>query len=268
METSGDQLFALTAPFRDNPGESALVIDFDGVLADIVPHYADAVIKEDRLARFAAVHRAYGKGLTILTGREIEFIRARVPVRGLSVIGLHGAAWFPPGSAKPVIDPLYEPWIARAAMFVLLLRGSEWLFPTGMNIEHLTGKWTVHRRGCPEMAGAEWLSSRIAQLGREAGFRVTNAQGQVEGIPDVEVHKGTAVTRFVSETGSTKLLVIGDEPTDVDAMRAGDAALAAREIDYLLKIGVRSTPEVPPELEEAVNLMIDPAEVDLVGQIA
>jgi trehalose 6-phosphate phosphatase len=68
--------------------------------------------------------------------------------------------------------------------------------------------------------------------------------------PPVEAHKGTAVRTLVRRAGVARALYAGDDRTDVDAFAGLDG----------LELGVRvavDSPEAPPELLEAADLVVD-----------
>jgi trehalose 6-phosphate phosphatase len=73
--------------------------------------------------------------------------------------------------------------------------------------------------------------------------------------PPVEADKGTAVRALLAEGGLTRALYAGDDTTDLDAFRGLDG----------LELGIRiavASPEGPPELREAADVVIDsPAEL-------
>ena len=85
-------------------------------------------------------------------------------------------------------------------------------------------------------------------------MRLTEGRLVLNILPAVGVDKGTAVAEIVAERGLRGAVFIGDDVTDVDALRSlrrlrEDRGLAT------LGIGVWS-PEGPPEVAEAADVLL------------
>ena len=95
----------------------------------------------------------------------------------------------------------------------------------------------------------------VAERARTAGLEGNWGRKVLELRPPVEADKGTAVRWLLAERGLERALYAGNDTTDLDAFRGLDG----------LEVGVRvavASPEGPPELREAADLVVDsPAEL-------
>src|SRR5690242_19487635 len=76
-------------PFVRDPAGSALLFDFDGVLAPIVPHPSLSAVPEGSLAVLRTLVGRY-RLVACVSGRALSDLRERVPVPGLLYAGNHG----------------------------------------------------------------------------------------------------------------------------------------------------------------------------------
>jgi trehalose-phosphatase len=77
------------APFRDDPGGSAILLDVDGVLAPIAPRPELAAVPARTLALLAGLIERY-RLVACVSGRTLADVRALVPLPGLLAAGNHG----------------------------------------------------------------------------------------------------------------------------------------------------------------------------------
>ena len=89
---------------------------------------------------------------------------------------------------------------------------------------------------------------------REAGLRVTEGRLVLNILPSVGVDKGTAIEEIVAEHGLRGVVFLGDDVTDVDALRSLRRLRETRGL-ATLGIGVWS-PEGPPEIAETADLLL------------
>ena len=87
-----------------------------------------------------------------------------------------------------------------------------------------------------------------------AGLRLTEGRLVLELRPPLGGHKGTAVAALVERFGLRGAVFLGDDVTDLDALRALRRLRRARGM-ATLGIGVWSQ-EGPPEIREAADLLL------------
>ena len=114
---------------------------------------------------------------------------------------------------------------------------------------------TFHYRRAEDEAEALTLLEAVATRARAEGLVARFGRKVLELRPPVGAHKGTAVAHLLGERGLERALFAGDDTTDLDAFDAAPG----------LELGVRvavASPEGPPELREAADLVVDgPAEM-------
>jgi trehalose 6-phosphate phosphatase len=218
-----------------------LLTDLDGTLSPIVP--------TPELARVALGARRSLRALVrelalvaVLTGRSAAGARRMLRVPGVTYVGNHGMEalvgrrrWTHPDAARAA------PAIAGVlgALPASLGRDDVRYEPKGLTA-------SVHYRGArdPEAARAAILAA-LAALPEAAALRITEGRQVVELRPPVDATKGTAAACLLRRAELRAALFLGDDRTDLDAVRALHAA-RARGV-RTLAVAVASA-ESPPEL--------------------
>jgi trehalose 6-phosphate phosphatase len=226
---SGDPL----DPIRDRLARAAVIVDYDGTLAPIVMRPEDAVPlpgAADVLAALAPRVRT----LAIVTGRPEAFVRDRLPVDGLEVVGLYGL------EGAPRVDDALRDAVVRAA-------GTE-----GASVEDKGASLAVHLRRAPDPEGAEArLRPILASIAVDAGLVVRDGKRVLELSPPGE-GKADAVRGLVE--GADAVLIAGDDVADAEAFRALDDVAASGV--WVVRVAVLGS-EVPEELERAADLVAE-----------
>jgi trehalose 6-phosphate phosphatase len=226
---SGDPL----DPIRDRLARAAVIVDYDGTLAPIVMRPEDAVPlpgAADVLAALAPRVRT----LAIVTGRPEAFVRDRLPVDGLEVVGLYGL------EGAPRVDDALRDAVARAA-------GTE-----GASVEDKGASLAVHLRRAPDPEGAEArLRPILASIAVDAGLVVRDGKRVLELSPPGE-GKADAVRGLAD--GADAVLIAGDDVADAEAFRALDDVAASGV--WVVRVAVLGS-EVPEELERAADLVAE-----------
>ncbi|TVR09092.1 MAG: trehalose-phosphatase [Salinarimonadaceae bacterium] len=219
----------------------AVFLDYDGTLAEIVENPADARLADPMRAAVSAL--AQTCPVAIVSGRDLEDVRALVDLEGLHYAGSHGFVMAGPGGWRETApEGAPFPPILDAAEAALrdALAGAD-----GVVVERKSFSLAVHhRRAAPgaealvEAALARVLAAQ-PRLSFSAGKKVFDVK------PRVDWDKGRATLALLRRfaEGATPLY-IGDDTTDEDAFRAlagpgvtivvrdgGDRATAA---DYAL----------------------------------
>lgn len=194
-----------------SPGD-ALFLDLDGTLAELRDD-PDAVRLD--AATTAAIETLVGRlsgALALISGRDIRDLDTRAP-RAAWRLGGHGLETVAPGALPPAIpEGPSEAMLAR-----LSTRVAD--FP-GARIEIKGPIVAIHFRAAPEaepalIAAAEAEAARAPELVAQAGHMVVEVKPAI-------ANKGRALAAICARApfAGRRPLMIGDDTTDEDAMRA------------------------------------------------
>ena len=235
---------------RDHRGSSALLFDIDGVLAPIVPNAADARVPDDVLALLTHLTTGYLL-VGAISGRALADVDRMVPVPGIARGGNHGLEVAEPGHTAHMVPQAAEP-VRVLRAFVEGLDPGE-LRAHGAWMEDKGASVSLHYREAPDPAEAgRWLRSEVLPRATASGLRTRDGKMILELIPDVDVHKGTALRALVTAAGARRVLYVGDDHTDADAWRAMRAMRDAGEIDVAHCVLADG-----PEVDDAVRRAAD-----------
>lgn len=198
----------------------AVFLDFDGTLAPIVDRPELAGIDTptrnavDRLARLCTV--------AVVSGRDVDDVRARAGINGIYYAGSHGFDIVGPGGlhqqhakgveALPALDAAESG--LRSAVAAI----------DGALVERKRFSIATHYR---LVAESDWpaVESAVDQaLRRHPGLRKGHGKKVFELQPDIDWDKGAAVHWLLQKLGldtpDVLPIYIGDDVTDEDALRA------------------------------------------------
>jgi trehalose 6-phosphate phosphatase len=222
------------ATLAGDPARAAILLDVDGALAPIVPRPEDARVPPETQDELRRLHRRYAL-VGCVTGRATTDARHVVGVPDLVYVGNHGLD----------LHADVDVWTERLGRFK---SGIAW-----PDVEDKGLTVSLHYRNAPDQEAARTDLEDIASRAREAGFVARFGRKVLELLPPIEANKGTAIAGLLAEHGLQRALYAGDDTTDLDAFRALDA----------LELGIRvavASPEGPPELEEAADLVVESPE--------
>ncbi|HEU0015201.1 MAG TPA: trehalose-phosphatase [Longimicrobium sp.] len=234
-------------------GRLVLLLDFDGTLAPIVPHAADAAMPRATRAALDRLLALPGVEAAVVSGRGLEDVRERAGIRGIAYAGNHGMEIEGAGlhrvhpeaaAARPVLE-------AAADRITPLLRPIDgaWLEDKGLTL-------SIHFRQAAEAREADVRRIVEAAVRGRAGLKVTEGKKVLEVRPRVEWDKGRAVLFLLEQmrppTGAP-VLYLGDDRTDEDAFRALEGWSDAAE-------GILIA-DRPPESTAARSWLRSPTEV-------
>jgi trehalose 6-phosphate phosphatase len=227
----------------EHPERAAVLLDVDGALAPIVPRPEDARVPPETQAELRRLHRRYAL-VACVSGRAGADARRVVGVPELAYVGNHGLE----------LDPTADEWTERLAAF---MADVDW-----PHIEDKGLTASLHYRNAADQEAARLELEQLADRARAAGFVARFGRKVLEILPPIEANKGTAVAGLLAEHGLQRALYAGDDTTDLDAFRALD------RIELGIRVAVAS-PEGPPELEEAADLVVDgpPGLLDLLRRL-
>lgn len=215
----------------------AIFLDYDGTLTPIVPDYRKANIERGMVD---AIARLAGRvPVAIISGRDLDDVRARVGLDHVFYAGSHGFDIAGPGGlrdrpdeAEAFLPPLRE---AEGALREAL-QGVE-----GAKIEHKTFSIAVHVRNVAQNE-VETVERTVDEvIGQHPQLRKGRGKKVFEIQPRADWDKGCAVSWLLDNTrpgeGDALPLYVGDDITDEDAF----AALAGRGVSIIVRGGDRIT---------------------------
>jgi trehalose 6-phosphate phosphatase len=220
----------LVRRFTEDPQRAAILLDVDGVLAPIVLVPEEARVPDETRAE---VERLAGKYSLVacVSGRTSSDAERIVGVTDVVYVGSHGLE----------LAPDAEQWRSRLHQFG---QSVDWpVEDKGLTV-------SFHYRGVDDEAAAHAKLERVAEQARAEGLLARFGRKVLELRPPIEADKGTAVQALLIDRGLNRALYAGDDTTDLDGFRGLDG----------LELGVRvavASPEGPPELREAADVIVD-----------
>jgi trehalose 6-phosphate phosphatase len=227
VSTTADTLLGRLA---DAPGETGLFLDFDGVLAPIVPHPEDAAPLPDAAGELRRLATRYAL-VAVVSGRDGADVSARIGVDAVVVVGSHGLE----------LNPEAEHWRRRLQAFDATVAWPA--EPKRLTLAY-------HFRDVSDEHAALRELEEVADRARDEGFVARFGRKVLEVLPPLAADKGTAVRRLIDEHGLSRALVAGDDTTDLDAFHAVD------DLELAVRVAV-ATPESPALLRESAEIVVD-----------
>ncbi len=239
-------------------GRVLLAFDFDGTLAPIVSHPAQATMTARTRRLLRAVARRYP--CAVISGRQRHELRrlvAGVPL--VAAVGSHGAEPF--RSAPPI--GTVEDWSRRIERVLAA--------HPGIMVEKKRAGLALHYRRAGDKRRAR--AAILAAAARMEGARLLQGHDVVELVPQTAPTKGDALLALRQGARAEASLYVGDDATDEDAfrcdlsarlvsVRVGDSASSAARfvlpdqagIDDLLAalLALRRGAAAPAEMGRAV----------------
>lgn len=190
--------------------------------------------------------------VAIVTGRRTEDVTSRLPVDGLTYMGVYGME----AVALDLLAPI-EPEVERSVLSV----PEAWIERKGASL-------AVHFRAAPDpVAARAALLMPLQGIATDHGLRLVEGKAVLELLPADLPMKGGAVERMIGEHDLAAALFAGDDVADLEAFHALDA-LQDRDGLLALRVAVRS-PETPEPLLDAADEIVDGplGLVELLGQL-
>jgi trehalose 6-phosphate phosphatase len=243
-----DRWAELLAPFRADPFNSSIVLDYDGSVSPIVDDPAAAVPVDGASDTLIGLANRYGDVL-VVSGRPVSYLSHHLPVE-VSMVGLYGLEGLRRGDRWE--HPNGGAWREVISDLAVTARS---LGPPGMRVEPKDLSLTLHYRGHPEIA------DQVAELARSqaerAGVRARSAKMSMELQPPIDTDKGTVIEEMCA--GSTAVLFAGDDLGDLPAFDALDR-LRSRGV-HTVRVVVTSD-ETPEAMLSRADVHVDgPAEL-------
>ncbi|MFP4323742.1 MAG: trehalose-phosphatase [Anaerolineales bacterium] len=224
-----------------------LISDFDGTLSPIVNDPQRASISPHKRELLATI-AAYLPLVALISGRGVADLQRRVEVPNLVYVGNHGLERWVNGNV--VLEPEAEAHRESLQTLQRIVR-----LPAGMEWEDKSATLAIHYRSAndpPSAAEAFW--PRLQEATAKLGLRANQGRMIFEIKPPVDIDKGTSLTRLAQDYNLGAVIVMGDDVTDVDAMRAAQN-LRDEGRCAALNLGVRS-PEMAQEVRDHSDLFL------------
>ena len=180
-----------------------------------------------------------------------------VSIGTICYLGSHGAELLQSGWTKAVLDPALRDWTERIRAFARTEDSTE-----------LRARASGSRTRGDHRVSLAGLARRGARQGPHRGRRRPRAGGRpavhwgrkvMEVRPPVRIDKGLAVTGLIRRSSVRAAVYVGDDATDLDAFRALTKLTESGELQYALRVGVRSE-DGPADLQAATDLLVDGTE--------
>lgn len=216
--------------FAEDPQRAAVLLDIDGVLAPIVLRPEDSAVPEETRAELERLAGHYSL-VACVSGRTSADAERIVGLPGLVYVGSHGLE----------LAPEAERWRERLHRFG---QSVDWpVEDKGLTV-------SFHYRGVDDEDAAHEKLEGVAAAARAEGLLARFGRKVLELRPPIEADKGTAVQALLIDRGLHRALYAGDDTTDLDGFRGLDG------LELAIRVAVAS-PEGPPELQEAADLVVD-----------
>jgi trehalose 6-phosphate phosphatase len=231
--------------------DAALLVDLDGTLSRIAPRPELATIQPAaRQALRALLGRL--RLVAAISGRSAIDARRLLDLPGVLYIGNHGMEALIGGRywAHPEAAACREEVATALRETAVCVRRSDVRFePKGLTA-------SIHYRGAADPEAArEAILTALTVIPEAAPLHITEGRQVVEIRPPVALSKGTAVGCLLRRYGLCAALYLGDDRTDLDAVRTLHTARAEGQA-HALAVAVASS-EAPPELIAEADGTVD-----------
>lgn len=197
-------------------GEPLIFLDFDGTLALIVDHHADAAISEEM--KDLVKQLAIKFPLAIVSGRGLEDVSQKAGIKNIYYAGSHGFEISGPNGFKkdheeaikvlPIFEEI-EPILRDSLKDI-----------QGIDFERKKFTLAIHYRQVSESREEEVHRNVLEIMQKYPELSRTSGKKVIEIRPSFDWHKGKAV-EFLKKALSKKedplSIYIGDDVTDEDA---------------------------------------------------
>jgi trehalose 6-phosphate phosphatase len=226
-------------PLAADPARSAILLDFDGTLSEIVarPELARPVDGARETLRDLAL--TFGL-VALISGRPTEDLRALVEVDGVRYVGLYG------------LDADHE---GRVPSAVLGSARAAAELVVGAWVEDKGGSVAVHYRQAADAEAARVAVLSAVRAGVPEGWEAIEGKMVVEVVPAGRARKGGAVRQAIDDFAPAAALFAGDDLADLEAFEVLDA-LSGPDGFHAVRIAVQG-PQTPPELAEQAELTVE-----------
>jgi trehalose 6-phosphate phosphatase len=206
----------LLRPLAEEPGRSALFLDFDGTLSAVVKDPREATPLPGVPALLAELAAPFAL-VAVISGRPTAFLREALgPPPGVILAGLYGLERAVQGTASETWSSVIDDVVAEALATA----------PPGIYVEPKGLTVTLHFRRAPQHK--DWVLAFAERQHAQRGLMVVEGRRERELRPPLDVDKGSVVRSLVAEHEAQgeplrAAAAFGDDVGDLPAF----AALAA-----------------------------------------
>lgn len=201
--------------------EFALVLDFDGTLAELVSHPSLSAMTPEMKETLENIANSGRVFVTIISGRDVDGVREKTGIKNIVYSGNHGLEVLYPdgmrhnqGISQELVDNFGN----------MVDELTKELAHDGAWVENKKVSLTFHYRQVDPKLVPE-MEARAKQIIESYGYRANQAHCAVEGKPPIKWNKGLAAelilkSCFDSDWEKRKVIFAGDDTTDEDVMVA------------------------------------------------
>lgn len=192
-----------------------VAMDFDGTMAPLVDHAADARALPRASAAFAGLAALPRTTTALISGRALDSLRAvAFPPENTLLIGSHGAeVWMGPGSSPLALDDAQRELLTSVRE---VLEGIVEQAP-GTLLEDKPAGVVLHTRLAAGDVAADAVAAARAMLEDRPGVFLKTGNRVLE-TSVVHASKGEGISFLRQATGATAVVFAGDDTTDEDAL--------------------------------------------------
>ncbi len=228
-----------------------VICDVDGTLSPIVDNPAAATIHPQSKAQLTAMRPVLAL-LAFVSGRAATDIHERVGIEGAVYMGNHGMERWVDGGVQ--VD---ERVAAYRANLERVLAEVERTKPEGIEIEDKGATASIHyRRTNDPQQTATQFKPQLDAIAAEHDIHVHSGKMVFELRPPVDMNKGTAFRKLVSDYRLDAAIYLGDDVTDVDALKAAGELREAGTC-YGVGLGVRHADDTPKPILDYADVLAD-----------
>lgn len=240
----------------------AVFLDYDGTLTPIVDDPDAALLTATMRATIEALTSV--TLVAIVSGRDLDDVRAKVGIDGIAYAGSHGLDILHPDGARQQLASEHLEVLDLAQH----LLEHELDDVAGVRVERKRFAIAVHDRQVGDPDARSRIAEIVARLGAQFDeLRATGGKRIHELRPDIDWHKGRAIEALLTALDADDHLPIylGDDLTDEDGFRAvidlGGIAVVIRGEDddrsTIADAALDSPDDVQRFLEELYGIVTD-----------
>lgn len=223
-----------------------LITDMDGTISHVA-ETPEAAVVTPRNRRILSTIVLMLPLVATLSGRSARDLHSRVAIPGMVYVGNHGLERWQNGGR--VLNDEVRKYRRALASALDELRPH---LTIGMWVEDKYATASVHYRLTPRPDEAQrYLEPYIKDIAQKYGLRISQGRRLFEIKPPIESNKGTALGELFREYELDAIIFMGDDRTDVDAMRMNHKLRDTTGV-YALNIGV-----VPEDVEQEQHEIVE-----------
>ena len=232
-----------------NIPQFGLVSDVDGTISQIVDHPEMAIVKPEISTILTELVKEMPV-VAIVSGRAVDDVRKRVGIPGIVYIGNHGLERYVDGEVIVKNEAMQFREVLQNAYHEI-----EALLIPGMLLEDKNVTLSLHYRivEYPDEVRKQFLPV-IKNIGEKYQLQFSEGRMVFELRPAIKLNKGTALFEVIQDYSLKAALYLGDDTTDVAAMKE---AVRLRELGECQSFGIGVVSDnMPQELQETADYVI------------